>query len=428
MTAGFETVNELRVGKFWMLVTRLGWATLVILTLALFGVAIPARFTQLLSITPVGDNALVLLSPEEAAQLQQHGISLSLYALYFIVLEAGFAAIYVLMGAMFFWRKAGQGLGMFGSLTLFSFGVLIPATVRVLDTPDSGLDLLVHMVQVLGWSSFFTCFYIFPDGQFEPRWTRVMPILFAVWGVFWILFPAANAFNWPLPFALLAFAGVFVTGVFAQAYRYQSISTPSQRLQTKWVLLGFAGATLGTLTFLVPSFIWPSLQEPGWPRVVYHMVGIALFAASLSLIPISIDIAIRRYKLWTIDPIVNRALVYSLLTLMLALVYGASVILLQGILRSLTGQQQPEIVTVASTLIIAGLFSPLQHRIQNTIDRRFYRQRYDAAKTLAAFGATLRDEVDLDHLTDDLLKVVHETMAPAHVSLWLKTVQARREG
>ncbi|HEX8873190.1 MAG TPA: hypothetical protein VF780_01080, partial [Nitrosospira sp.] len=98
MTAGLETVNALRVGRFWMLVARIGWALLVLLTLALFVVAIPARFAQLLSITPAGDNALVLLSPEEAAQLQQHGISLSLYALYFIVLEAAFAAVYVLMG------------------------------------------------------------------------------------------------------------------------------------------------------------------------------------------------------------------------------------------------------------------------------------------------------------------------------------------
>jgi hypothetical protein len=158
------------------------------------------------------------------------------------------------------------------------------------------------------------------------------------------------------------------------------------------------------------------------------MAGIALFAVSLSLIPVSIEIAIRRYKLWTIDPIVNRALVYSLLTLMLALVYGASVIILQGILQSVTGRQQAEIVTVASTLIIAALFTPLRHRIQTVIDRRFYRQKYDAARTLAAFGATLRDEVDLDHLADDLLDVVHDTMAPEHVSLWLKNAKPGEKG
>ncbi len=423
MTAELESITTLGVGKTWIFAARVVWGLLVILTLALFVIAIPARFNQLMTITPSGDNALVLLSTDEALQLQEHGISIAVYALYFVLLEMAFAGIFIFMGVMFLRRKAGQWLALFGSLTLFSFGVLIPGTLRVLDIPGSNLDLLVHLVQVLGWSCFFTCFYIFPDGQFVPRWTRIMPLLFAGWGVLWIVFPAANAFNWPLPLALLAFSGVLLTGVAAQVYRYRFVSGPSQRLQTKWVVLGFAGATLGTLMFLAPSFIWPSLQEPGWPRVVYHMAGIALFAVSLSLIPISIDIAIRRYKLWTIDPIVNRALVYSLLTLMLALIYGASVVILQSIVRPLTGQDQPEIVTVASTLIIAALFSPFRARIQNAIDRRFYRRKYDAARTLAAFGATLRDEVDLDHLTDDLLQVVQDTMAPAHVSLWLKSTE-----
>ncbi len=409
-----------RMAKERLTIARLVWGVLIALTLVLFLAAIPARYNQLQTITPAGDNALVILSPNEAAALAEHGIPIRLYALYFILLETGFAAVYTFIGLVIFWRKSGQLLAMFASLTLVTFGVLIPATPRALGASQPGLDLIVRPVEVLGWSSFFTCFYIFPDGTFVPRWTRIFPLLFAVWGIAWILFPEANAFNWPLPLALLAFGAVFATGVAAQAYRYWRVSKPSEQQQTKWVVLGFAGSTAGILIFVLLSLVFPVVQTPSWERVIYHITGIAFFALSLLLIPISMEIAIRRSRLWAIDPIVNRAVVYSLLTLLLALVYAASIVVLQAVVQSLTGKQQPELVTVASTLMIAALFSPLRGRLQKAIDRRFYRQKYDAARTLAAFGATLRDEVDLDRLTDDLLAVVQETMAPEHVGLWLK--------
>jgi hypothetical protein len=223
---------------------------------------------------------------------------------------------------------------------------------------------------------------------------------------------------------VLAFGAVFATGVLAQAYRYRRVSTPLEQQQTKWVVLGFAGATAGVLIFVVPSLLFPIVQTPSWERVVYHLAGITFFALSLLLIPVSLDIAIRRERLWAIDPIVNRAVVYSLLTLLLALVYGASVVILQALVQALTGNEQPELVTVASTLMIAALFSPLRGRLQKTIDRRFYRRKYDAARTLATFSNKLRDEVDLGHLTEDLLAVVEETMEPEHVSLWIKGTES----
>jgi hypothetical protein len=138
------------------------------------------------------------------------------------------------------------------------------------------------------------------------------------------------------------------------------------------------------------------------------------------LIPLSIGIAILRYRLWDIDLIIRRTLVYSVLSSALALTYFASVVLLQAAFRVLTGQGQNQLVTVASTLAIAALFAPLRRRVQDAIDRRFYRKKYDAAKTLAAFAATCRDETDLDKLAESLINVVQETMQPAQVSLWLK--------
>jgi hypothetical protein len=137
-------------------------------------------------------------------------------------------------------------------------------------------------------------------------------------------------------------------------------------------------------------------------------------------IPISIGIAILRYRLYEIDTVINRTLVYGSLTVTLVALYFVGIVVLQRVFVLLTGQQST-IAVVASTLLIAALFTPLRQRIQSFIDRRFYRSKYDAAKILEAFSTTLRDETDLAALKGDLLDVVRETMQPAHASLWLRT-------
>jgi hypothetical protein len=153
------------------------------------------------------------------------------------------------------------------------------------------------------------------------------------------------------------------------------------------------------------------------------LVGTAAF----NCFPIGVGIAVMRYRLLDIDVVINRALVYGSLAAILALVYSGGVTAIQALFTALTGQEeQPQLAIVVSTLLIAALFTPLRRRIQSFIDRRFYRRKYDAAKTLEAFSAKLRDETDLDALSDDLVGVVRETMQPAHVFLWLRPDKASK--
>ena len=185
-----------------------------------------------------------------------------------------------------------------------------------------------------------------------------------------------------------------------------------ERQELKW--LAYAAGALAVVAVLIIISI--AIDTPRWYEWVTNAINIAVTPG----VPISIGIAILRYRLYDIDIIINRTLVYGSLTLMLALVYFGGVTATQALFRALTGQeQQPQLAIVVSTLAIAALFDPLRRRIQSFIDRRFYRRKYDAQKTLEAFSSKLRDETDLEALRGDLEGVVRETMQPAHVSLWL---------
>jgi hypothetical protein len=185
-----------------------------------------------------------------------------------------------------------------------------------------------------------------------------------------------------------------------------------ERQQIKW----FASAAALTLAWIIVAE-----QQSG---EIVALTGLLVIAS----IPVATGIAILRYRLYDIDRIINRTLVYGSLTVMLALLYFGGVSAIQALFGALTGQEeQPQIAIVVSTLVIAALFNPLRRRIQSFIDRRFYRRKYDASKTLEAFSARLRDETDLDALSDDLTSVVRETIQPAHVSLWLHSDPALKD-
>ena len=208
--------------------------------------------------------------------------------------------------------------------------------------------------------------------------------------------------------------GAVVLSVFMRLRRAIGV----ERQQIKWFAYAAAASVITTgLAYLIPIVV----DTPLW----FERMGFALNIAFIPAVPIAIGIAILRYRLYDIDIIINRTLVYGSLTVMLALVYFGGVTATQAVLQTITGQEKlPQLAIVVSTLLIAALFTPFRHRIQYFIDRRFYRRKYDARKTLEAFSTKLKNETDLESLNNDLVSVVRETMQPAHVSLWLRPATA----
>jgi hypothetical protein len=208
-----------------------------------------------------------------------------------------------------------------------------------------------------------------------------------------------------VPMMLLAGLG----GVISLFVRFRR-ARGDERQQIKW----FASAATLTLVWIL---VFGQSTLGGLPGVIVALSSLLVMPS----IPIATGVAILRYRLYDIDLIINRSLVYGILTTALAAIYFGGVTATQALFRALTGQEeQPQLAIVVSTLAIAALFMPLRRSIQSFIDRRFYRRKYDARKTLEAFSAKLRDETDLEALNNDLLTVVRETMQPAHVSLWLR--------
>jgi hypothetical protein len=204
-----------------------------------------------------------------------------------------------------------------------------------------------------------------------------------------------------------------------QVNRYRRYCSAIEKQQTKWVVFGLSVAVSAMITVGVPLVMMPLFSTDPLTLIVTRLITVTVVLLALSFMGVSFAVAILRFRLWDIDLIIRRTVVYGALTLTLLGIYFASVVLLQQIALQLSAERSP-LAVILSTLVIAALFSPLRRRIQTDIDRRFYRRKYDAALTMSNFAAMARQEVDLERLSARLVEIVEETLQPEHVSLWLK--------
>ena len=405
-------LHDRRLLLIWIL-----WAAIASFALLVYATSLPAYSARLHTLCTNGVCVPGQLSPARAQMLQHMGISLSLYAALAIGLNIVTSLLWLAIAMVLFLRKSHDWMALLVALTL----VLVSATVP----PDQSAPLWqwpLRCVDFLAVVLLFLVFSLFPNGRFVPGWMRWLPVVYGAMNAldFFpnLLFDLPGWLN--LLYLFLLFGCIGMLGV-AQVYRYKHMSTAIERQQIKWVVFSCAAVISGEFMLWLVTLIFPSLWQVGSLYDLYFNPASILL---ILLIPLSLGIAILRYRLWNIDVLINRTLVYGILTASLAGVYVSLVIALQFLLRGLFSQTN-DVALVASTLAVAALFQPLRRRIQHGIDRRFYRSKYDATHTLADFSARLRlrEDIDLTSLTHDLLAIVEKTMQPAHVSLWLRPRQ-----
>ena len=412
---------DTRLNGRWLVVARVGWLVVVILTIALFVGSLPAYALslQMPCLGPVACSVNGALSIAQIQGLQAAGFSLGDYAAYTIALTISIVLIWSSVGLLIFWRRSDDWLALLVALTLILFNTGAQDNApTALALTSSAWTVPVDIVALLTEAAIILFFLLFPGGRFVPRWTRWAIALDLGLTAFSILPPANSSLNdnnWQLPIYGVGFIVLYLVMLFSQIYRYRRVSDPVQRQQTKWAVFGIVISAVCLVGLGVSAGI-PALSQ----SELYAPVINTLYPVALLPIPLSIGIAILRYRLWDIDTLINRTLVYGLLTGILGTLYAGLIIGLQSLAGAITSKESHPVVIVISTLAIATLVLPVRRRIQSMIDRRFYRRKYDAEKTLAAFSASLRNEVDLAHLHEQVLAVVEETMQPERVSLWLR--------
>ena len=390
-----------------LILARVAWVAAVILIVVPFLAMLPAYYTALQ--TPCTGGMATCggfqPTPDSAQALQRLGLSVSAYATFTLALTIALALLCFAISAVIFWRRSDDWMALLVALA-------VVATVTFNENDVYGMNSvwaeLTNVFFILASGLYVLVLSLSSDGRFVPRWTRWLLLCWVVAALVSIIYPSmVYSFVWYAELVLLMIAAF---------YRYRHASSPLQRQQGKWLIFGGCVAVLIIVGLTVLPFLFPSLWQAG---SFYQLVLGPAFMVIEFIFPLCLGLAILRFGFLDIDIIIHRTLVYSTLTFLLAVIYEVSVFTLESFTGGLTLIRGNQLALVASTLLIGVLFKPLHDRTRALIDRRFYRRKYDAARTLAAFSATIRDEVDLNQLCTKLTAVVEETMQPAHVSLWL---------
>ena len=409
----------------WLAAVRVGWAVLALAGLISFVTQIPAYYAP--------QNAP---SPSILAGLHAIGWSASTYTTFELVQSCLLFAVFTAIGWLIFLRKSDDRMALLVAFFLVVDGASNSSVVQF-PFESSSSPIVAHIANsisgLLAYLPLVLFFYLFPTGRFVPRWTRWFALAWVVWSA------GYNVLAYVLAGPLVGVIALSLWGSFlvAQVYRYLRISTASQRLQTKWVVYGVSVTIAGNLAQILLSpevsngygpdvLVTPAKDGLGLalPGLLQGMGGVNVMQVVVNLtflmIPVALAIAILRYRLFDIDVIINRTLVYGSLTALLGAIYFGSVVILQTLLHAVTGTT-PSVVLVVSTLLIVVLFQPLRHRLQNAIDRGFYREKFNAARVVDQFSASLQQNVELDEVTASLLNAVEQTMHPSHMSLWIRS-------
>jgi len=394
---------------------RFTWFTLMLIAIAFIFAAIPGYLTGF----PY--ESLQVLNASPGFTLTTRVIS--------SMASLGCALLCLSLATFLFLRKQHDRMAIFISFYLILYAVLMSGLLVAVFHATWLSGSMINTLQTI-FTTIPTVILLctFPNGRLVPGWTKWLVIGSILVVLLILINPTEDwtTYSTPYAFTVAVFLGaILVSAMYAQVSRYRHVLTSTEKVQVKWVVTGLFVWMIYLFAVSIPWFLLQNLPSnqpaPWW----VPFAGISWWL-SLMILPLFLTIAILRYRLFDIDVIIRKTLVYAALTVTLAVVFFGGVILLQRLLGPFTGVEDSPVAIVISTLSIAALFTPLRRRIQNDIDRRFYRKKYDAQKTLESFAASVRDAVELEDLTRRLLAVVEETMQPEKVGLWLKQTKNRK--
>lgn len=401
------------------------WVLFFLAAVVILLSAVPARYANLSTVNPAGETGIGDLSPADVPALAQAGWSVHAYALYFTVLETIVAVVFFVSGLVLFWFQRTSRMALFTAFALVAFGLNSSPLIDALPFFNPAWDLPITIIRSLALILLILLFFLFPNGQFVPGWTRGLAVIWILYNLAWPFIPQIVppvrlihnnlaerlAFLWLALFILL--------GVLLQVYRFRSVSTPAEKQQTRWVIAGFVFFMAVSLVATIIVIFTQALSDSAVLRVQVEILAFTLVLINTIGLGISFVVASLRYRLFDIDLVIRKTLVYSILTLLLVVFYAGGVILLQQIFQPADSGDQSPLAVVIVTLGLAALFNPLRVRIQKVIDRRFYRRAYDMQAALDRFSQQASNELQIQQLAGHILNSVRTTLEPSRVSLWL---------
>ena len=394
--AGAEQVSFLARKRGWRVLLRLLATGLVVANLSLFLLAVPGMYRMLYT-----------APPEVQVSVERVGLSLITYALLPTALNAMFSLLCLGVAAVIVRRASGDGFAHFAALCLVQFGAMSVPFAVALRASYPALEPVGEVSALLSWSAAIALIHLFPNGQFVPRWSRWLALL-CIAGLAIALIMGWSLAQPDSDLVGLCIVGGIVSGAAGQIYRYRRISTTVQRQQTKWIMFGIAAAALGQTAFVLLFPVNWSPVPAAFRDTPYGLFSAGSFgvAVAYTFIPLTIGVAVLRYRLWDIDPIINRTIVYATLT---AIVIGLYVLIV-AYLGALFRADNSPFVSLVATGIVAVAFQPLRSFVQRSINRLMYGERDDPYVVISRLGQRLEGAIAMDALLPTIAQTVRDAL------------------
>ena len=335
---------------------------------------------------------------------------------YLVALEAVLLAVYLLMSLLIFWRRSDDWLALYLTVTLVLITPQMSYSWYYLSLTAAHWDTTLRFILAVAVALTLPNFYLLPNGQFVPRWAIIPTLIWVVWSIGTELLPTARFSIYRAPGAtqLLVWLAWFATGLLAQIYRYRYESTPTERQQIKWVSFGLSVAVIANLGWTLAFELFPVLSHAGQPHQWMWFIGRTVYVLGMMTLPIAFGIAVFRYRLWDIDNLINRTLVYGTLTAVIVGVYVVVVTIFDTIFAG--GQVISQIIALSLDLII---FDPLRERLQKGVDRLMFGETEDLPTVISKLGQRLGAAAGPDEVLPSIVEILAESLHLPYVAITL---------